>query len=131
MSQRKNNSSRRQGRGRGRRQVNGNVAVDGEPRYTRPVSDRDGDKGEGNGNEDDGDRQAAPRRDGPMLSLFDLQKKTVPELCEFADAQGLVDLGALQKHELIFEIINEHAHQGGCDCNPLALSSICAIFIGM
>jgi len=109
MAQRKSNSSRRQGRGRGRRQVNGNVAVDGEPRYTRPVRD----KGEEQGGESGGKGEEQPRKDGPMISLFELQEKSVPELSEFAEKQGLVDLGALQKHELIFEILKEHAHQGG------------------
>ncbi len=107
MAQRKNNLSRRQGRGRGRRQVNGNVAVEGEPRYTRPVRDA------GDGEESGGKTEEQPRKDGPMLSLFDLQEKSVPELSEFAEEQGLVDLGALQKHELIFEILKEHACQGG------------------
>ncbi len=112
MAQRKNSSSRRQGRGRGRRQVNGNVAVEGEQRYTRPVRDANGETGS---SAENGEGQHnPPRKDGPMLSLFDLQEKSVPELSEVADKQGLVDLGALQKHELIFEILNEHARQGGC-----------------
>ncbi|MBL7076527.1 MAG: transcription termination factor Rho [Kiritimatiellae bacterium] len=115
MVQRKSNSSRRQGRGRGRRPVNGNVAVDGEPRFTRPVRDKDQEQGNGGEKGGRGDEKQAPhRKDGPMLSLFELQEKSVPELCEVADKQGLVDLGALQKHELIFEILNEHALQGGC-----------------
>ncbi len=109
MVQRRNNSSRRQGRGRGRRQVNGNVAVEGEPRYTRPVRE----PGEEEGDENTGQAEEQPRKDGPMISLFELQEKSVPELSELADKQGLVDLGALQKHELIFEILKEHAHQGG------------------
>ncbi|NQU41342.1 MAG: transcription termination factor Rho [Lentisphaerae bacterium] len=119
-----NNSSRRQGRGRGRRQVNGNVAIDGEPRHTRPIvrdgadnPDGAGEGGEQGRGDEGGDRDGRggqpERNDGPMLSLFELQDKSVPELCEVADKQGLVDLGALQKHELIFEILNEHARQGG------------------
>jgi transcription termination factor Rho len=107
-----NSGSRGRGRGRGRRKVNGNVAIEGEPRHTRPVRDGAEDHGEAAEHaEGEGHRQ--PRNDGPMLSLFDLQEKPVPELMEFADKQGLVDLGALQKHELIFEILNEHARQGG------------------
>ena len=47
------------------------------------------------------------------LSLFDLQNESMPELLKRADGLGLVDLGALQKHELIFEILKEHARQHG------------------
>ena len=47
------------------------------------------------------------------LSLFDLQKETVVELQSRADKLGLVDLGALKKHELIFEILKEHARRRG------------------
>ena len=107
-----NSGARGRGRGRGRRKVNGNVAIEGEPRHTRPVRDGAEDHGE-TAEHAEGEDHRQPRNDGPMLSLFDLQEKPVPELMEFADKQGLVDLGALQKHELIFEILNEHARQGG------------------
>jgi transcription termination factor Rho len=107
-----NSGARGRGRGRGRRKVNGNVAIEGEPRHTRPVRDGAEDHDE-TAEHAEGEGHRQPRNDGPMLSLFDLQEKPVPELMEFADKQGLVDLGALQKHELIFEILNEHARQGG------------------
>ena len=59
---------------------------------------------------------AAPKPTGPPpepLSLFDLQEKSVPDLNAIADKLGLVDLGALKKHELIFEILKGHARQAG------------------
>jgi transcription termination factor Rho len=49
----------------------------------------------------------------PALSLYDLQEKTVPELNEIADNFGLKDLGALRKHELIFEILKASARVTG------------------
>ncbi len=42
---------------------------------------------------------------GQVIKLHEMQKKTVPELHQMADEAGLKDLGALQKHELIFEIL--------------------------
>ena len=50
---------------------------------------------------------------GKPLSLYDLQDKTVPDLNQMADSYGLVDLGALRKHELIFEILKAHARNAG------------------
>lgn len=47
------------------------------------------------------------------LSLYDLQEKSVPELNEMADSFGLTDLGALRKHELIFEVLKAHARETG------------------
>ncbi len=52
-------------------------------------------------------------RTGEVLSLCELQEKSVPELNRIADKLGLVDLGALRKHELIFEILKAHARQAG------------------
>ena len=43
---------------------------------------------------------------GKVLKLFELQQLTVPELVTMADEYGLRDLGALRKHELIFEILS-------------------------
>lgn len=48
-----------------------------------------------------------------ILNLHDLQKKSVPELNKMADGLGLVDLGALRKHELIFEILKVNARLTG------------------
>jgi transcription termination factor Rho len=47
------------------------------------------------------------------LSLFELQQKTVPDLHAMADSFGLADLGALRKHELIFEILKANARLSG------------------
>jgi transcription termination factor Rho len=55
-----------------------------------------------------------PPRVAPMtLYLYELQQKTVPELNTLADTLGLVDLGALRKHELIFEILKANARNRG------------------
>jgi transcription termination factor Rho len=50
---------------------------------------------------------------GPGLSLYDLQEKSVPELNKVADSFSLTDLGALRKHELIFEILKASARETG------------------
>ncbi|MFA5043920.1 MAG: transcription termination factor Rho [Kiritimatiellia bacterium] len=47
------------------------------------------------------------------LHLSELQQKSVPELNELAARYHLVDLGALRKHELIFEILKANAHFRG------------------
>jgi len=47
------------------------------------------------------------------LNLYDLQDMSVPELNKIADGLGLMDLGAIRKHELIFEILKAHARQAG------------------
>ncbi len=46
-----------------------------------------------------------------VVKLFELQEKTVPELKQMADSLGLQDLGALQRHELVFEILKAHARR--------------------
>ncbi|MDI6773786.1 MAG: transcription termination factor Rho [Verrucomicrobiota bacterium] len=56
---------------------------------------------------------AASQRAGDVLSLYDLQEKSMPDLNAMADKLGLVDLGALRKHELIFEILKAHARRAG------------------
>jgi transcription termination factor Rho len=55
----------------------------------------------------------APRPRGEVLSLYDLQNEAIPELHRRADGLGLLDLGALRKHELIFEILKAHARRAG------------------
>jgi transcription termination factor Rho len=66
--------------------------------------------------------EAAPRPASPApaapgtrgsLNLHDLQEKSVPELNAIADSYGLTDLGALRKHELIFEILKASARETG------------------
>jgi transcription termination factor Rho len=55
-------------------------------------------------------RGEAPR---PVLNLCDLQEKAVPELNGIADRLGLKDLGAMRKHELIFEILKAAVRGSG------------------
>ncbi|MBM4155802.1 MAG: transcription termination factor Rho [Lentisphaerae bacterium] len=57
--------------------------------------------------------QPQPHRSfaGQVIKLHDMQRKTVPELHQMADEVGLKDLGALQKHELIFEILKACGRQ--------------------
>jgi transcription termination factor Rho len=50
---------------------------------------------------------------GRSLKLFDLQTMSVPDLKVMADTFGLQDLGALRKHELIFEILKANARVNG------------------
>jgi len=87
------------GRGRGpRRNGGGGTAVrspEGHEEYTEPITPE-------------------PRNpDLEALSLYDLQDEEMAVLLKRADAMGLVDLGALLKHELIFEILKEHARLNG------------------
>jgi len=58
-----------------------------------------------------GDKES--RGTGPILKLFELQTMSVPELKQMADEYGLHEMGALQKHELIFEILKANARQDG------------------
>lgn len=60
-----------------------------------------------------GNAVAANGRQSQILSLYDLQEKTVPDLHQIAVGLGLIDLGALRKHELIFEILKAHARHAG------------------
>jgi transcription termination factor Rho len=56
---------------------------------------------------------STPRMPRPdSIHLHELQAQTVPELMAVADGAGLRDLGALQKHELIFEILKAYARMG-------------------
>jgi transcription termination factor Rho len=58
---------------------------------------------------------APPRAIGTprVLKLFELQAMSVPDLKNMADTYGLVELGALRKHELIFEILKANARVNG------------------
>lgn len=68
-----------------------------------------------NNNENGTAVQAAPKPQGAgkMLRLSELQVLSVPELLKMADSYGLQDLGALRKHELIFEILKANARLNG------------------
>ncbi|MBN1270447.1 MAG: transcription termination factor Rho [Kiritimatiellae bacterium] len=53
------------------------------------------------------------RNGAGVLDLSNLQKTSVPDLLKMADEFGLQDLGALRKHELIFEILKANARANG------------------
>ncbi len=68
--------------------------------------------------QENGDAASAPANPpvtiaGKMLKLFELQQLSVPDLVTMADEYGLRDLGALRKHELIFEILKANARANG------------------
>ncbi len=63
--------------------------------------------------EDDAPTPSSGEKKQGVLNLAELQEKTVPELNELADGLGLQDLGALRKHELIFEILKVNARSMG------------------
>ena len=50
---------------------------------------------------------------GKLLNLWDLQGMTVPGLLAMAEEFGLKEIAALQKHELIFEIMKINARRNG------------------
>jgi transcription termination factor Rho len=50
---------------------------------------------------------------GVTLQLHELQTSPIPDLLTLADNLGLSEISALQKHELIFEILKSNARQGG------------------
>ena len=60
---------------------------------------------------------AASAAPGPLvgrrLNLHEMQTLPVPQLKEMADQLNLQDLGALRKHELIFEILKANARVNG------------------
>jgi transcription termination factor Rho len=54
-----------------------------------------------------------PPRKGKNLDLTELQQQSVPELVKLAEELGLVEMGAMRKHELIFEILKANARYNG------------------
>ena len=70
-----------------------------------------GENGAQNGRESD--RPVVTGVAGPDMDLQEMQKKSIPELNKTADELGLVELGALRKHELIFEILKAGARNNG------------------
>jgi transcription termination factor Rho len=115
-----NDKPRRRSSGRGRkRPVNGNTGGDG--RHQRKPNDDNSDRDKKNSNNDNGGKgqkdqpapQVKPENAPPDISLFELQEKPVPELVTMADAYGMEELGAVRKHELVFEILKAHVRQGG------------------
>jgi transcription termination factor Rho len=63
--------------------------------------------------DENGEPLTQPEGIPETLSLYELQAAQVPELSKMADTYGLVELGALRKHELIFEILKVHACHNG------------------
>ncbi len=61
--------------------------------------------------------EAVPKQNvrpkGQRLDLYEIQKMQVPELVTMAESYGLVELGALRKHELIFEILRWNGRLNG------------------
>ncbi len=58
-------------------------------------------------------REPLPAGVPDVLRLYELQSMSVPDLNTMADSLGLVELGAMRKHELIFEILKAHARYEG------------------
>ncbi|MDO9541505.1 MAG: Rho termination factor N-terminal domain-containing protein, partial [Kiritimatiellia bacterium] len=83
----------------GASRANGEAVVDAPP-ATQDGAVRAGASGRTKGN-------------AKAMHLSELQKKKVPELNEMASSLGLADLGALRKHELIFEILRANAGLNG------------------
>ena len=88
---------------------------DGAPRASRRSG---GGKAKHNSGNNSGEGKAAtppPVIDESVepLSLYDLQEMSVPDLRGISDKMGLDDLGAVRKHELIFEILKKHASLSG------------------
>lgn len=63
--------------------------------------------------DENGEPLTPPKGVPETLSLHELQEFQVPELNKMAETYGLVELGAIQKHELIFEILKAHANHNG------------------
>jgi len=55
-----------------------------------------------------------PRFEGVKLDMAEVQDRSVPVLLKMAEEYGLNDLGALRKHELVFEILKMHGRHKGC-----------------
>ncbi len=54
-----------------------------------------------------------PKIEGRVMKLFEMQKMVVPDLKAMADSFGLTELGAMRKHEFIFEILKANGKAGG------------------
>ncbi|MCB1070763.1 MAG: transcription termination factor Rho [Verrucomicrobia bacterium] len=72
-----------------------------------------GEQGSGDGSHDATQQEQTPPIPGRELKLYELQKLTVPQLITLASEFGLEDIGALRKHELIFDILKANARGRG------------------
>lgn len=59
------------------------------------------------------DEEGNPIPPPPPLHLHELQVQSVPDLVKFGESLGLTELGALVKHEMIFEILKATARRNG------------------
>ncbi len=86
----------------------------------RPRRSRGGSRGPRQKNNNQGSEPQADNGEttevaatGPKMDLSELQLKSVPDLMTMAGEFGVEDIGALRKHELIFEILKAHARDSG------------------
>jgi len=104
-------------RGRGRRgQQRSKKDQDNSGGTDKPKKkDRNGGQRDRRGHQNHPPKDRPPLPEGvpEVLNLFDLQEMTVPQLNEMTDLLQLTELGALRKHELIFEILKAHARYQG------------------
>ncbi len=107
MGPRTNNDN---GRKKGARQKNGGRSSNRHrPRKRDRIEEESG-----NGSQENQDSRKPVNGNIPeKLCLHDLQDMAMPELRKMADKFGLVELGAVQKHELTFEILKAVAAEGG------------------
>ncbi len=96
-----NLKKRPRGRGRGKKPMGADVHEGVGPR--EPLVRLD----------ESGEPLAPPDGITQQLNLNVLHASPIPELLEMADRFGLVELGALRKSELIFEILKAHAQCNG------------------
>lgn len=81
--------------------------------HNKDKKGKNGGPKKGKGGNKPQERKGTGESEGIVINLFDLQKMTVPVLDKMAASFGLVEIGALQKHELIFEILKCHARKSG------------------
>jgi len=92
-----------------RRQRSGRGPRGRRPDNTERQEGRNGGGGEAPDRAPQEPKAPLPEGVPETLSLNDLQAMRVPDLAQMAELLGLVELGAMQKHELIFEILKAHA----------------------
>ena len=59
------------------------------------------------------DEEAVEKPKGDSVNMSQLQALDMPELNKMAKKQGIPNYGSLQKHELIFQILQRNAEQSG------------------
>ncbi len=81
--------------------------------HNKDKKGKNGGHKKGKGGNKQQERKGTGESEGIVINLYDLQKMTVPQLDKMGADFGLVEIGALQKHELIFEILKCHARRSG------------------